>query len=470
MKMILGKRLIGLYIFADIVSATTAWYIFYIFRKTIFETAKYGYSVPVELNLKFIVSLIGIGLFWILIYLFSGYYKTVVRKTYLFDISNAFVSSIIGLVFLFFIVILDDYIKDYNYYYYSIAILFILHLSITISLRFIVSFYKKILIVQKKLMFSAIAIGNGTKSLALIESDEIKKIGINVDSYIETNDNADKLFAVSKLGNIDQLMQIVEIKKPDDVIIAVEPEEHEKIRKIIDQIAHFDLNIKIVPELYEYLQAKTEISGLIGETLIGVPTNPMTDWEYNLKVIVDYVLSIVAIVIFAPLYIFIYLGVKFTSRGPALFKQERIGRYGRPFTLYKFRSMYIDAEKDGPGLSKKHDRRVTPFGGFLRKTKLDEIPNFFNVVKGDMSLVGPRPERRFYIDQIIKVAPNFRKLQKIKPGITSIGQVKYGYAENVDQMTRRLRYDLIYLENMSILTDLRVILFTIRLLFKGRHI
>jgi len=167
---------------------------------------------------------------------------------------------------------------------------------------------------------------------------------------------------------------------------------------------------------------------------------------------------------------FLAIGIKLTSKGPVLYSHERIGRFGKPFTLYKFRSMAEDAETNGPALSSKNDYRITPFGKFMRKSKLDELPNFYNVLKGDMSLVGPRPERKYYIDQIIQKAPHYLHLQKVKPGITSWGQVKYGYAESVDQMVERLKYDILYIENMSLYVDFKIMIYTILTIFKGQHI
>jgi lipopolysaccharide/colanic/teichoic acid biosynthesis glycosyltransferase len=180
----------------------------------------------------------------------------------------------------------------------------------------------------------------------------------------------------------------------------------------------------------------------------------------------DYFIATLAIIVTSPLTLFLIIGVKLSSSGPIFYSHERIGRYGKPFTIYKFRSMYQNAEKNGPELSSKNDDRITPFGRFMRKSRLDEIPNFFNVLKGEMSLVGPRPERKYFIDRITKINPHYIHLLKVKPGITSWGQVKYGYAENVDQMIARLKYDLIYIDNMSIFVDLKILIYTVRTIFR----
>ena len=194
----------------------------------------------------------------------------------------------------------------------------------------------------------------------------------------------------------------------------------------------------------------------------------MPEWQYSLKRIFDIVISLVAMILLSPVYVVTAIIVKATSPGPVFYAQERIGHLGRPFKMHKFRSMYVDAEQAGPALSKDNDPRITPFGRFMRKVRLDEIPQFYNVLRGTMSLVGPRPERQCYIDQIVKRAPEYLLLQRVKPGITSWGQVRYGYASNVDEMVERLRYDLLYLDNMSLTTDLKILLYTVIIIIQGR--
>ena len=193
----------------------------------------------------------------------------------------------------------------------------------------------------------------------------------------------------------------------------------------------------------------------------------MPAWQFSIKRVVDILASLFALMILSPVILTLMILVKISSPGGIFFTQERIGKKGRPFRIIKFRTMVKDAEKDGPQLSSASDARITPIGKFLRKTRLDEIPQFFNVLKGEMALVGPRPERQFYIDKIMERAPHYKHLQKVRPGITSWGQVKYGYAENVDQMVQRLKYDLLYIENMSLAVDIKILLYTILIVLKG---
>jgi exopolysaccharide biosynthesis polyprenyl glycosylphosphotransferase len=194
----------------------------------------------------------------------------------------------------------------------------------------------------------------------------------------------------------------------------------------------------------------------------------MPAWQQSIKRIMDILLSMMVLVVFFPLYLFTAIGVKLSSPGPVFYSHERIGWHGRPFRIYKFRSMRTDAEKAGPQLSSKDDPRMTAFGRWMRKIRLDEIPQFWNVLIGDMSIVGPRPERQYFIDQIMEQAPHYRHLHKVRPGITSWGQVKFGYAENVEQMVERLKYDLIYIENMSLAVDFKIMFYTVLIIVRHK--
>jgi lipopolysaccharide/colanic/teichoic acid biosynthesis glycosyltransferase len=194
----------------------------------------------------------------------------------------------------------------------------------------------------------------------------------------------------------------------------------------------------------------------------------MPYWQKSLKRIMDVGASLLFLVLFSPIYLLLVAMVKMGSKGPAFYKQERIGLNGKPFYIHKFRTMYVDAERHGPALSSREDPRITPIGKYLRRYRIDELPQFWNVLKGEMSLVGPRPERQFFIDRIIEVAPHYKHLLKVRPGITSWGQIKFGYAENVEQMVERMKFDILYVENMSLAMDFKILFYTILIILEGR--
>ena len=253
----------------------------------------------------------------------------------------------------------------------------------------------------------------------------------------------------------------------EEVIIATERSEHKTIEQIISEIEDTDVLIKVIPDMQDFLLGTVKTTSIYQTPLIQVSFDFMPLWQLSLKRLMDIVLSVFALVILSPVYLFCAIGVKMSSKGPAFYTQERVGIKGKKFMIPKFRSMITGAEEDTPMLSSKNDPRVTPFGRMLRKTRLDEIPQFLSVLKGEMSLVGPRPERQYFIDQIAKRAPHYRLLLKVKPGITSWGQVKYGYAENVDQMIERLKFDILYLENMSLAMDIKIMAYTLLTVMKG---
>ena len=212
---------------------------------------------------------------------------------------------------------------------------------------------------------------------------------------------------------------------------------------------------------------RLKLTNIYGALLLEVISDVMPFWQRVVKRFMDLVLSFVAIVLLIPFYLFSAIAVKFSSSGPVFFLQDRVGKKGKVFKIIKFRTMVVNAEKNGPQLSSKDDPRITKVGKFMRKTRLDEFPQFFNVLIGDMSIVGPRPERQFYIDQIAKIQPQYNQLTKVRPGITSWGQVKYGYAENVDQMLQRMKFDLLYLKNRSLSLDLKIMFYTLIIVLKA---
>jgi exopolysaccharide biosynthesis polyprenyl glycosylphosphotransferase len=270
------------------------------------------------------------------------------------------------------------------------------------------------------------------------------------------------------LGHVVDLERIIQDNHVEEVIIALESVEHDKLKSIISRIEGADISIKILPDMYDILSGSVKMTNIFGALLIEVNAETMPVWQQAMKRFLDVFISVLAILILIPVYIGLAIGVKLSSPGSVFFLQDRVGKNGKTFKIIKFRTMYAGAEKNGPQLSSTNDQRITPIGRYMRKLRLDEFPQFLNVLIGDMSLVGPRPERQFYIDQILPLEPQFLHLTRVRPGITSWGQVKYGYAENVDQMLQRMKYDLLYMKNRTLALDFKIMLYTILIVIKAK--
>jgi exopolysaccharide biosynthesis polyprenyl glycosylphosphotransferase len=460
------------YLLADLLAAIFTWVGFFIFRKTYVEPLKFDTPIPITFTSQFYLGLVLIPLFWVLFYFVSGYYQDPFRKSRLNELGVTFLQSLIGVIILFFIVILDDEIASYRSYYTSFFTLFGLHFGMTFIFRYFLVSNTVHKIHNRVIGYNTLIVGGNENALKLFNElkSAKKSSGFLITGFINVNGSTDHLLEgkVSHLGHLKEVKAIITKHEIEEVIIAIEPSEHHKIEEIISILDEAEVSIKIIPDMYTILTGQVKMSSIFGAPLIDIRKEIMPPWQQSFKRLFDVVISFLVLTILFPLYLFVGLIVKFGSKGPMIYSQERIGHHGKPFRIYKFRSMFVNAETDIPLLSSTHDKRITPFGSFLRKSRLDEIPQFFNVLIGDMSIVGPRPERQFYITLIKAKAPQYSHLQKVKPGITSWGQVKYGYAENVDEMVRRLEYDILYIENMSLLVDMKILIYTVLIVLKGK--
>ncbi len=471
----MNKRLQTIkYLVFDFLSAGLSWTIFYIYRKLFIESQRFAFDLPIDFTNRYFLGLATIPILWIFLYYLSGYYKDIYRKSRLKELWQTIVTTITGSVIIFFVFLLDDQVENYKHYYNLFVALTVIHFSLTYIPRLIITSITNHKIHSRKIGFNTIIIGGNKKAVTIYQKIENQKqsVGNKFIGFVSLEEKESYLIEkhLPKLGNLKDTENIIDEYGIEEVIIALETREHKEIEKIINHLDHKKVVVKAIPSMYDILMGKVKMSHIFGTPIIQISHSLMPTWQEHTKQAIDFIFSLTALIIFSPLILFLAVGIKATSKGPIIYSHERIGRFGKPFTLYKFRSMYVDAEKNGPELSSKNDDRITPFGRFLRKSKLDELPNFWNVLKGDMSIVGPRPERKYYIDKIVKIAPHYLHLQKVKPGITSWGQVKYGYAENVDQMIRRLKYDILYIENMSLYVDFKIMIYTIITIVRGGNV
>ena len=463
------------YLISDTLSAMLAWALLFLFRKLALEHTGFTDAAHFFNDSNLWLGLILVPAGWLSLYAIQGSYRNVLRRARLTELLDTLLASLIGVVAIFFLLLVDDHISTYRNYYASFLFLFVVHFTLTYIPRLIITSHTVRAMHSRQLGFPTVMIGSGPRALQTyndLESQETYSGNLFI-GYIDPTPNQPQTSALDSimpsLGSLEDLRSVAKQHNMEEVIIALEPDQRDLLQQILLAINSCgDIIIKITPDARDLSVGAIHQRSIFHSPFIVINNRLMPEWQYSLKRIFDIIISLLALIILSPVYLITAIIVKATSPGPVFYAQERIGYHGKPFKMHKFRSMYVDAEQAGPALSKDNDPRITPFGRFMRKVRLDEIPQFYNVLRGTMSLVGPRPERQFYIDQIVKRAPEYLLLQRIKPGITSWGQVRYGYASTVDEMVERLRYDLLYLDNMTLSTDLKILLYTVIIIIQGR--
>jgi exopolysaccharide biosynthesis polyprenyl glycosylphosphotransferase len=407
-----------------------------------------------------------------LLYLVFGTFQKPFRKSRFKELINTINQSIF--IVIIYIFLAQLYFKE-ALLSISLSVIFrilVAHLFILYGTRLLFLTFVKRLLQNKIIGYKTLIIGDNNKAFQLAkEISEIKKsVGFNILGYIKTSEKIAKInqLSIPCLGSLNDLKIIIISQEIEEVIIAIETSQHHALKSILDSLEQTEVIINIIPDMYDIVSGFVKVNYLFSIPLITLHEDMMPLWQKLIKKVMDILISVLVLIILSPILLIISIIIKINSDGPIIYSQERIGLKGKPFNIYKFRTMFNHAETDKPLLSSANDQRITSVGLFLRKLRLDELPQFINVLKGDMSIVGPRPERQYFIDQIIKQAPHYYNLQKVLPGITSWGQVKYGYAENINQMIKRLTFDIIYIENRSLALDFKIMFYTIITILQGR--
>ena len=411
-----------IYILADLVSAEVVWLCFLWFRWLVNDGKMFGIDTILIPAFSFYPPLIIYPIVCVVIYYLSGYYLRPFRKNVVKEFATTFWSAVFISLLFFFVIIIDDEVTRYELYFVSLGVLFVFQFTISYLPRYIIT-----RISRKTAVYRTRTIHN------ISEANRIQK------------------------GMVEE------------VIIDLPKDSSERtLYTIINRLYPLNLEISILPRVYDMLTGAARIVEIGGQPLVRITEHKMSDAELCIKRALDVIFSLSVMVLLSPLYVFLYVLVYATSKGQAIYRQERIGLHGIPFSILKFRTMCVDAEQQTPMLSQDNDPRITRVGAFLRKYRLDELPQMWNVLRGDMSLVGPRPERAYFIRQIEQKAPYYCLLYKIRPGLTSWGPIKVGYTDTVDKMVERLNYDITYMENMSLRLDLKILIFTIGVIIDGK--
>jgi exopolysaccharide biosynthesis polyprenyl glycosylphosphotransferase len=455
-----------LIVLTDFLTINFAWIIFFGLRV---RTGWFNLIIMPE----FLVPMFVIYFYWFIIFFFVGMYRTWFAASRFDELSTLVKASFAGIFILFFLIFLDDYLHGVAsanriliFIYWGLFLLLV-----GAGRLFIRSFQRRLLIngIGRK---NALIVGFNSKANEV--HDEIlnhKALGLDIKGYVCVNGgNSTREYKnVQVLGSVNDIEKIIDDSNAKEIIIALEKEDHDILVSLISRCDQKNVGLKIVPDLYEILSGQAKTSQIYGLPLIDIMPQLMPEWEKKLKRLFDLIISFLILIITSPLWIIVAAAIKIDSKGPVLFKQERCGQNGKIFTILKFRSMVSDAEKmSGPVWSQKDDPRITRVGRVIRRLRIDEIPQMFNVLKGEMSFVGPRPERPFFVEKLAQELPYYKRRLRVRPGITGWAQVKHKYDETIEDVKVKLRYDLFYIENMSLRMDFKIILRTIYVVLFGK--
>ena len=411
------------YLIADLISSELVWLCFLGFRWIVYEGRVAFLDDVLVPAFSFWRPMVVYPIVCVCVYYLTGYYLRPLQKPLWREFLRTLIAAaVIALVF-FFIIIIDDPTQSYRQYLVSLLVLF--------ATQFTLSYLPRL-------------------TITLLS----RRRGVQRTRVVHSMAEAGKLRAGEQ----------------DEVIIDLHDNYTDReLYELIAQLYPLACEISIVPRVYDILTGAARIGHLDKPSLIRITEYNMLDAGLCIKRAFDIVASAIGLVLLSPLMALISLQVKLSSKGRVIYAQERIGLYGIPFRIYKFRTMIEDAEEDGvPQITLDNDPRITKIGHWLRKYRLDELPQLWNILRGDMSVVGPRPERAYFIEQIMQKAPYYCLIYKVRPGLTSWGPIRVGYTDTIEKMVERLNCDIAYVENMSLLLDLKIMFYTIGVLLKGK--
>ncbi len=450
-------------IFFDFFAVNLAWICYYLLRVE-------SQIIEVQAKPDLILPMMIMYLFWLSVFIFFGLYRAWYAKSRTDEFAAIFRAISVGCIGLFFVIFFDD---ERNATYSAnrsiILMYWVLMLFFVGVGRIGVRSFRKRLLMRGIGQSETIIVGTGAKAVELFES--VKKypaLGYNVIGFLSL-DEEKKSLPLPVLGGIENIPELIQKNSIRNILLALDSQQRETVLSVVSLSTGFDVSIKIIPDMYDIISGQARTNQIYGFPLIEIMPHIMQPWEESAKRLTDITVSILILTISSPIWIFAAIAIRLNSPGPLVYSQERVGFNGKLFYMHKFRSMYQDAEsRTGPVWATSNDPRITSVGKFLRKTRLDEIPQFFDVVRGEMSLVGPRPERPHFVEMLSKEIPLYKRRLSVKPGITGWAQIKQGYDTSIEDVKSKVRYDLFYIENMSFRMDIKILLMTFYVMITGK--
>lgn len=448
---------------SDLIFIIIAWSAYYYIRV---ESGWIIYANPPA----FILPLAAIYLYWMLIFSFAGLYQNWFARSRFDEFASVFKTVSTGCLILFFLIFIDDYMNNAPIISRFLILIYWLLMVISVSAgRIFIRSVERNLLEKGIGLRNTLIIGTGKKAMELKTMiEKYPQLGYKISGFISL-DGIEKDQNGIAFGNLKEISSVIKEKEISEILIALETAEKEYLTEIFRYCTEEKVNLKILPDMYEIVSGMAKTNQIYGVPLIEVMPDIMSPAAKISKRIIDVTLSVLTLLILSPILIIISILIKITSNGPVLYKQIRVGKKGEEFYIYKFRSMIENSEEYGPEWAGENDPRITKIGKIIRRTYIDEIPQMINVLKNEMSLIGPRPERPFFVEQLKKEIPYYYKRLTIKPGITGWAQIKHKYDSSLEDVRTKLQYDFYYIENMSLKLDFRIMVNTliVIILMKG---
>lgn len=448
---------------SDFISVNFAWFVYYLIRV---ESGWIPYTAPSAL----LIATLFIYIYWLIVFSFAGMYQHWFVRSRFDEFSSVFKTVSIGCIILFFIIFLDDLITESKAISRYLILIYWILMILFVGLGRVLIRSIQMTMLQKGIgLRNTLVIGTGKRARELEELvNKYPQLGYRFIGFAAL-DEINNCSNMNVIGKITELKEIIKARNVNEILIALENNQKEKLFEIINYTQETEVNLKIMPDTYEIVSGMARTNQIYGVPFIEVMPEIMSYGAKLFKRVLDIFISILILIMFSPLILIMMVLIKVTSKGPVLYKQIRIGKNGKQFVMYKFRSMIQDAEEYGPEWAGEKDPRITAIGKFMRKFYIDEIPQLINVLKNDMSIVGPRPERPYFVEMLSKEIPYYYKRLSVKPGITGWAQIKHKYDSSLHDVREKLKYDFYYIENMSLKLDFKIMVntFLVIILMKG---